>query len=82
MKSDGYATGLITFALQQAGISREDIRVKRGLTWLVRNQSIWNGHWAAASLNRRRGNPFSDVACFMDDAATAYAMLALTQGNQ
>jgi squalene-hopene/tetraprenyl-beta-curcumene cyclase len=82
MKSDGYATGLITFALQQAGISREDIRVKRGLTWLVRNQSIWNGHWVAYSLNKRRHNPFSDVARFMDDAATAYAVLALTQGHQ
>ncbi|MHB8754109.1 MAG: hypothetical protein ACYC92_04015 [Candidatus Acidiferrales bacterium] len=81
MKSDGYATGLITFALQQAGISRQNVHVRRALSWLVRNQSDWNGRWSAYSLNRRRHDPFSNVAHFMDDAATAYAVLALSQPN-
>ena len=38
-KSDGYATGLITFALQRRGITSEDARLKQGLSWLVQNQS-------------------------------------------
>src|SRR5271169_6316795 len=37
--SDGYATGLITFALQQAGISRENTQLQRGLAWLTANQN-------------------------------------------
>ena len=77
--SDGYATGLITFALLQAGVSRDNVHVEQGLSWLVRNQSAWGGHWSAYSLNRLRLNPFSDVPRFMDDAATAYAVLALSQ---
>jgi len=31
--SDGYATGLIPFVLQQAGILREDSKLNRGLGW-------------------------------------------------
>lgn len=80
--SDGYATGLIVFALEETGISREDLHVKQGLSWLVRNQSRWGGRWPAYSLNRRRYNPFSNVAGFMDDAATAYAVLALTEESR
>jgi squalene-hopene/tetraprenyl-beta-curcumene cyclase len=79
--SDGYATGLVVLVLEQLGISREDVHVKEGLSWLVRNQSRWGGQWPAYSLNQRRHNPFSTVARFMDDAATAYAVLALTQAT-
>lgn len=39
--SDGYATGLITFAPLQAGVSRDNVHVEQGLSWLVRNQSAW-----------------------------------------
>lgn len=79
--SDGYATGLITFALQQAGVSRDDVHVSAGLLWLARNQTWWNGDWKASSLNKRRLNPFANPTSFMDDAATAYAVLALTQAD-
>ena len=34
-KSDGYATGLVVHALQQAGRSSADPVVARGLAWLV-----------------------------------------------
>jgi squalene-hopene/tetraprenyl-beta-curcumene cyclase len=77
-RSDAYATGLILLVLEQMGQSR-DAAVKRGLRWLARNQRRWGGQWPAYSLNKRRHDPFSNVARFMDDAATSYAVLALTQ---
>ena len=75
--SDAYATGLITFALQQAGIPDPDPRVSRGLAWLARNQNKEDGFWPSFSLTKHR-SPSSNVGHFMDDAATGYAVLALT----
>jgi squalene-hopene/tetraprenyl-beta-curcumene cyclase len=74
-KSDGYATALACLALQAAGV--EDPRIARGLAWLRRNQDRATGRWTATSLNKAR-DPESDPGKFMNDAATAYAVLALT----
>jgi squalene-hopene/tetraprenyl-beta-curcumene cyclase len=79
-KSDGYATALATLALQEAGAARTDPRVAKGLEWLRRNQDRATGRWIATSLNKNR-DPESEPAKFMSDAATAYAVLALTYGQ-
>lgn len=78
-RADGYATGLITFVLEQTGLPRESAHVNHGLEWLVHNQNKTTGLWPGYSLNRK-SNPFG-TGLFMSDAATAYAVLALTGAN-
>jgi squalene-hopene/tetraprenyl-beta-curcumene cyclase len=79
VKSDGYATGFITFVLQQAGLPREHPQLKQGLAWLAANQSKPEGFWLSYSLNKNEAHHLSPgTARFMNDAATAYAVLALT----
>jgi squalene-hopene/tetraprenyl-beta-curcumene cyclase len=81
-KSDGLATGYIAFVLEQTAVSRENPRLNNALVWLARNQNATGGYWTAYSLNRKR-DPDSNVGRFMTDAATAFALLALSeQGSQ
>lgn len=78
-KSDGYSTGLITFALQQAEISPDNGQLKRGIAWLTAHQDKIDGDWPAYSLNKNKEHHISpETALFMNDAATSYAVLALT----
>ncbi len=78
-QSDGYATGLVAFALQESGISRENAQLKKGLAWLTANQNRAEGSWLAYSLNNNEEHHISpDTVRFMKDAATAYAVLALS----
>ena len=79
-KSDGYATGLIVFVLGQAGVTHKDSHLLRGRSWLVSNQNQTEGLWPGYSLVNRR-DPSSGTGRFMNDAATAYAVLALTAPN-
>ena len=82
-QSDGYATGFITFVLQQAEIPREDAQVQHGLAWLAANQNKTEGFWLSYSLNKNQAHHLSPgTARFMNDAATAYAVLALTEPNR
>jgi squalene-hopene/tetraprenyl-beta-curcumene cyclase len=80
LQSDGLATGLIVFVLPQAGVSRENVQLKQGRAWLIQNQNKPEGLWLASSVNKRR-EPSSNVGRFMTDAATAFAVLALTENN-
>jgi squalene-hopene/tetraprenyl-beta-curcumene cyclase len=80
-KSDGVATGLITLALQEAGVARDNVQLKRGLSWLTSNQDAAKGFWPASSVNKRR-HLSSDTGRFMSDAATAFAVLALMEDQR
>jgi len=74
--SDGYATGLIAFVLEQAAAPGSQTPLKRALAWLSRNQIESDGRWPAVSLNNNRP-VLSETGLFMSDSATAYAVLAL-----
>jgi squalene-hopene/tetraprenyl-beta-curcumene cyclase len=85
--SDGYATGIIVFALTEAGLPADHPAIAQGLQWLKANQRpVRVGDrelpaWRAHSLNfdrehgGTRGEPWRRL--FMSDAATAFAALAL-----
>ena len=74
--SNSYATAYVAFILQQAGVSRSDKAVARALDWLRAHQDRESGSWAAVSLNSGH-EPDSMQFRFMQDAATAFASLAL-----
>jgi squalene-hopene/tetraprenyl-beta-curcumene cyclase len=80
-KSDGLATSLITLALQEAGVPHDNPQLKHGLSWLISNQNAKEGFWPASSVNKRR-HISSDTGRFMSDAATAFAVLALTENQR
>ncbi|HEV3447264.1 MAG TPA: prenyltransferase/squalene oxidase repeat-containing protein [Gemmataceae bacterium] len=74
--SDAYATGLIVHVLQTAGIPKHDSGLARGLAWLQAHQAD-SGAWRSNSVNKER-DPNTHVGKFMSDAATAFAVLALS----
>jgi hypothetical protein len=74
--SDGYATGLVAYTLEQVGaVGRPGFG--KALAWLQKNQIATEGRWPGFSLNSNRP-VLSDTGLFMSDAGTAYAVLALT----
>lgn len=77
---DGFATGLVAYALERAGIAPSEPHLARALAWLASRQDPATGMWHASSLNKPR-DPATNVGKFMSDAATAYAVLALAGGT-
>ena len=73
---DGLATGLVAYALEEAGTAPNEPHLARALAWLSTHQDATTGMWRAWSLNKHR-DPASNVGKFMSDAATGYAVLAL-----
>jgi squalene-hopene/tetraprenyl-beta-curcumene cyclase len=80
-KSDGVATSLMILALQEAGLPRDNAQLKHGVSWLMSNQSAIDGSWPASSVNKRR-HKSSETGRFMSDAATAFAVIALTDNQR
>ncbi len=76
--SDGYATGFVTLVLQQAGVPRSNPQLRRGLSWLRGHQRLPQGGWRTSSINEWQSS-VNPVSRFMSDAATAYAVLSLTE---
>ena len=85
--ADGYATGLVVYAMRQAGADLERPSIRKGRQWLRSHQNreragdpSW-APWRAHSLNFDRehggdkGEPWRRL--FMSDLATAFAALAL-----
>lgn len=75
-KSDGYATGLIAYTLEQADVPCDHSQLNKALGWLDHNQEVAQGFWPGYSLNNHLP-PSSDMGRFMTDAATGFAVLAL-----
>ena len=69
-ESDGYATGLVVYTLEQAGVSRSDAAVRKGIQWLEANQhalpvpDVPGRGWQTYSLNydREHGSLHYDSA--------------------
>jgi len=91
-QSDGYATGLITYALLQARVPATDAAVVRATGWLTSNQQETQADqnrwkcWRAFSLNHvhepgsSRGGAWERM--MMSDLATAFGALALLSVEQ
>lgn len=78
--SNGYATGFTAFVLQQAGVKRSHSALTRAHDWLTSHQDRQTGSWPAVSMNK----PYEADSIplrFMQDAATAFAALALLEGR-
>jgi squalene-hopene/tetraprenyl-beta-curcumene cyclase len=75
--SNNYATGLTAFVLQKAGVKRSDSGMVKALDWLRSQQDAKTGSWAADSMNHDHEDPMTSR--FMQDAATAFAVLALVE---
>ncbi|BDC49061.1 hypothetical protein F183_A13770 [Bryobacterales bacterium F-183] len=76
--SNAYATAWVAYAALEAGVGCKDARMQRVLGWLERNQDAGTGAWKAVSMNRVH-EPGSITAGFMTDAATGFAVAALSR---
>jgi len=78
--SNSYATALAAFVLEEAGEPACDRKIVRATDWLKSHQDVQSGAWPAASMNHNY-EAGSMESQFMRDAATGFAVLALTCGQ-
>lgn len=76
--SDSYGTALVLASLKGVVEGGQRPAIERGFIWLQKHQQAVDGSWAAESLNTAYA-PGDAAALFMRDAATAWAVLALTE---
>jgi len=67
-RADGYATGLVVYALRQAGVPANDAAVAKGISWLKTNQ-LESGRWFTQSLRNPSG--------VLTNTASVFAVVAL-----
>ena len=79
--SNAYATAFTTFALLRGGVTSSDPKLAKALAWLQSHQDPSTGAWVAVSMNKRYPEG-SMESRFMQDAATAFASLALIDANR
>jgi len=79
--SNAYATALISYVVEQAGVKRSDVGLTRALGWLKTHQDSQTGFWAAESMNHKH-DAGSMPEKFMSDAATGYATAALLAAGE
>ena len=71
--SDGYATGLIAFALQKAGVPRDQPQLHRALEWLAKNLVPSRGTAGSPARSPRQQRDLStDIGHFMSDRGDGY----------
>src|SRR5688572_14110824 len=79
--SNAYATAFTTVALLRGGVPAADPKLTRALDWLLSHQDASTGAWVAVSMNKRYPDG-SMESRFMQDAATAFASLALIEAGK
>jgi len=77
--SSNYATAFTLYVLQKAGVPPSNAGLARARTLLGGRQDPATGAWPDVSMNKKR--PAGSMeALFMQDAATAFAAMALLDG--
>ena len=74
--SNGYATALVTYVMEQAEGGAANPKLAQSLLWLRSHQDREGGYWSAESMNKEYPAGSMELR-FMSDAATGFATLAL-----
>ena len=80
-QSDGYATGLVVYAILRSGFDKEDKKIKSAIAWLNKNQQS-DGSWAGISVNKNRERAREPVKSFFTHAATAMSAMAIIESKK
>jgi squalene-hopene/tetraprenyl-beta-curcumene cyclase len=67
--SDSYATGFAIVVARELSVPADDVQLKRGIDWLLRNQRV-SGMWFTRS-------PAKDSRHYISNFGSAFAVLAL-----